>query len=445
MAIDDARPSGATTGTTSGPTPWKRLLADKKVLAWAFYDWGNSAYATTIMAGFFPIFFKQYWSVGTSAVQSTAKLGYANSMASFVLAILSPLLGALADRSRGRKRLLLFFTFIGAISASTLCFIAKQEWVWAAALYVLSSIGFFGGQSFYDALLPSVAKPRDMDQVSGLGYGLGYLGGGVLFAVNVAMTLKPSLFGLPDAATAVKASFFMVGVWWLCFTIPLMWFVDEPPATGEPAGLIRLTRDSFRELLDTFQSLRQLRTAFLFLIAYFFYIDGVNTIIKMAVDYGMALGFKTDSLISALLLVQFIGFPAAIGFSVIANKFGAKKALNLSILTYAVVTIAATGLQAEWHFYALACAIGLVQGGIQALSRSVFGQLIPAEKSGEFYGFFNMLGRFSSVLGPLLVAVSALISDSPRVAMLSLLLLFGTGFIILQKVKFPEEMRGREK
>ncbi|CAN5640129.1 MFS transporter [soil metagenome] len=427
------------------PTPWKQLLADKKVLAWAFYDWGNSAYATTIMAGFFPIFFKQYWSVGTSAVESTAKLGYANSMASFILAILSPLLGALADRSRGRKKLLLFFTFIGAISASSLYFVEKQEWVWAAVLYVFSSIGFFGGQSFYDALLPSVAKPRDMDQVSGLGYGLGYLGGGVLFAVNVAMTLKPSFFGLEDAAQAVRVSFFMVGVWWLCFTVPLMWQVEEPPATGERVGLLRLTRDSFRELIATFKSLRQLRTAFLFLIAYFFYIDGVNTIIKMAVDYGMALGFKTDSLISALLLVQFIGFPAAIGFSVLANKFGSKKALNIAIITYAVVTVAATGLQVEWHFYALACAIGLVQGGIQALSRSVFGQLIPAEKSGEFYGFFNMLGRFSSVLGPLLIAVSALISESPRVAMLSLLLLFGTGFFILQKVDFPEEMHGRRE
>lgn len=423
----------------SSPRSWKSLLSDRKVLAWAFYDWGNSAYATTVMAGFFPIFFKQYWSLGTSAVESTAKLGYANSVSSFVLGALSPLLGALADRSRGRKKLLFFFTFIGAASASSLHFVAKGEWAWAAALYVVSSIGFFGSQSFYDALLPAVARPADMDKVSGAGYGLGYLGGGVLFALNVAMTLRPDFFGLADAAQAVQVSFFIVGVWWLCFTLPLLFWVEEPAAEGEKVGLVKLARDSFLEVIHTFKSLRELKTAFLFLIAYFFYIDGVNTIIKMAVDYGMALGFKSDSLIVALLLVQFIGFPAAIGFSAISSRFGAKKALNLAILTYALVTVAATGLQVEWHFYALAAAIGLVQGGIQALSRSVFGQLIPAEKSGEFFGFFNMLGRFSSVLGPVLIAVSGLLFDSPRIAMLSLLILFGTGFFILQKVKFPDE------
>jgi UMF1 family MFS transporter len=417
---------------------WKQLLTDKTVIGWALYDWGNSAYATTVMAGFFPIFFKQYWSLGTSAVESTAKLGFANSISSFILGALSPLLGALADRSRGRKKLLFFFTFIGAVSASSLFFVVKQEWAWAAALYVVSSIGLFGGQSFYDALLPAVASPREMDQVSGLGYGVGYLGGGVLFALNVVMTLKPEFFGIEDAATAVRVSFMMVGIWWLCFTLPLMFFVDEPAAEGTHVSFLRLASDSFRELFTTFKSLRELKMAFTFLIAYFFYIDGVNTIIKMAVDYGMSLGFKSDSLIVALLLVQFISFPAAIGFSVLANRLGAKLALNAAIVMYVLVTIAATALRDVWHFYALACAIGLVQGGIQALSRSVFAQLIPPEKSGEFFGFFNMLGRFSSVLGPMLIAVTGLVSDNPRVAMISLLLLFGTGFYLLQKVQFPD-------
>ncbi len=417
---------------------WKKLVTDKTVISWALYDFGNSAFATTVMAGFFPIFFKQYWSHGISAVESTAKLGFANSVASFLLGAMSPLLGALADRSRGRKKLLFFFTFVGAVSASALFFVAKQEWMWAAALYVVSSIGFFGGQSFYDALLPSVAKPREMDQVSGLGYGLGYLGGGLLFSLNVAMTLKPEFFGLTDAAEAVKVSFFLVGVWWLCFTIPLMLFVDEPAAEGTRVGLLQLTRDSFRELVQTFKSLKQVKMAFTFLIAYFFYIDGVNTVIKMAVDYGMSLGFASDSLIVALLLVQFIGFPAAIGFSILANKFGAKLALNVGIIGYVLVTIAAAALQVVWQFYALACVIGLIQGGLQALSRSVFAQLIPANKSGEFFGFYNMLGRFSSVLGPILIAVTGLVSDNPRFSMLSLLLLFGIGFYLLQKVTFPE-------
>ncbi len=423
---------------------WRALLADKKVLSWALYDWGNSAFATTVMAGFFPIFFKQYWSVGTSAIESTAKLGFANSISSFILGACSPILGALADRSRGRKKLLLFFTFIGAVSASSLYFIAEREWAWAAALYVVSSIGFFGSQSFYDALLTAVAKPREMNFVSGLGYSLGYLGGGILFAINVAMTLSPSSFGLASASEGVRVSFFIVGIWWLCFTIPLLLFVEEPAAEGETtslnfSNLIRLFRESFANVLRTFSSLRKLRPAFTFLLAYFFYIDGVNTIIKMAVDYGMALGFKSDSLIVALLLVQFIGFPAALGFSMLSKKMGSKKTLNIAILIYALVTIAATGLQVEWHFYALAAAIGCVQGGIQALSRSVFGQLIPEEKSGEFFGFFNMLGRFSSVLGPTLIAISARLSNSTRFSMLSLLLLFTIGFLILRKVEFQDE------
>lgn len=417
---------------------WTSLLKDRQIVSWALYDWGNSAFATTVMAGFFPIFFKQYWSLGVSTVESTALLGTANSISSFALGALSPILGALADRTRGRKKLLLFFTFIGAVSASSLYFIERGEWAWAATFYVASSIGFFGGQSFYDALLPAVAKPKEMDQVSGLGYGLGYLGGGLLFAVNVAMTLKPALFGLADAAEAVRVSFFMVGVWWISFSVPLMVNVKEPESEGTSDTFIKMTVDAFKNVAATFRHIREVKNVFLFLIAYFFYIDGVNTIIKMAVDYGLALGFESSSLITALLLVQFVGFPAAIAFSAFAAKFGARRALSFAILAYAFITVLATGLQVEWHFYALAIAIGLVQGGIQALSRSVFGQLIPKEKSGEFFGFYNMLGRFSSILGPLLIAVTGLLSESPRLAMLSLLLLFAVGYFTLRKVSFPK-------
>lgn len=431
----------------AGGTPtrsWKELICDRKVLSWTLYDWANSAFATTVMAGFFPIFFKQFWSAGFSPVESTAKLGYANSLASFSLGLLAPFLGALADRSSGRKKLLFFFTAIGALSTASLYLVQKQEWATAAALYVFGSIGFAGAQSFYDALLPTIAKPDEMDHVSGLGYGLGYLGGGVLFALNVALTLNPKFFGLEDAAQAVQVSFFSVGVWWLLFTLPLMFFVDEPPRRGEKESLLALFKGSAREIVTTFHDLRKIKTAFMFLLAYFFYIDGVGTIIKMAVDYGMALGFKSDSLIVALLLVQFIGFPAAIGFSFLAQRFGARASLNVAIGTYALVTVAATALQTEWHFYVLAAVIGLVQGGIQALSRSVFGQLIPAEKAGEFFGFFNMLGRFSSVLGPILLAVTALISESPRVSMLSLLILFGVGAFLLNRVPFPDESANRK-
>lgn len=418
---------------------WRELLRDKQVLSWCLYDWANSAFATTVMAGFFPVFFKQYWSAAGTVSESTAKLGLANTVASFCLGISAPFLGAIADRARGRKKLLFAFTFLGALSTAALFLVAQGNWLMAALLYVLGSMGFSGAQSFYDALLVAVAKPREMDLVSGLGYGLGYLGGGVLFAINVFMTLRPEIFGLASPAEAVQISFLSVGVWWLIFTVPLLTFVNEPELTHPKESLTEIIRGAWSQLIGTFHHLRSIRPAYLFLIANFFYIDGVNTMIKMAVDYGMSLGFPSDSLIVALLLVQFIGFPAAIGFSAIASRISTKRALYLAIGIYALVTAFAATISEVWHFYALAGSIGLVQGGIQALSRSAFGQMIPADKSGEFFGFFNMLGRFSSILGPTLIAITSLISTSPRLSLVSLLLLFATGGYLLSRVPFPEE------
>ncbi len=421
------------------------IVKDRKILSWALYDFGNSAYATTVMAGFFPLFFKQYWSNNGSqlpgniaAVQSTAMLGYANSFASLVLGLSAPLFGALADRAQGRKKFLLGFTFLGALGASSLALVGQGSWGWAVALYVVSSVGFWGSQNFYDSLLPFVARKSEMDHVSGLGYSLGYLGGGILFAMNVFMTLQPKLFGLASAAEAVRVSFFMVGLWWITFTVPLMMKIEEKKDDPQPIRIWPLIRDSFAQVAHTFRTLKNHKPAFIFLIAYFFYIDGVNTIIKMAVDYGMSIGFKSDSLIIALLMVQFIGFPAAIAFGFLAQKLGSKRTLFLAIAIYALVTVLATQLQVEWHFYALAGLIGLVQGGIQAISRSVFGRLIPGDHSGEFFGFFNMLGRFSSILGPILIAVTGLLSESSRLAMLSLLILFAIGAWLLSKVNFSE-------
>lgn len=441
--ISETMSNTLTTDPKSERRSWKTIIKDRKVLSWALYDMGNSAFATTVMAGFFPIFFKQYWSSGSQGIQSslesTAKLGYANSFSSLLLGLSAPLLGALADRANGRKKFLLAFTMLGAASASSLFFVAQGQWIFATVLYVLASVGFWGGQNFYDSLLSVVSPKADMDHVSGLGYGLGYLGGGTLFAVNVAMTLKPEFFGLANAAEAVRVSFFMVGIWWLIFSVPLMLNVKESKVSSEDLNYLRLIKDSAREVVRTYQSLKAHRSAFLFLIGYFFYVDGVNTIIKMAVDYGMSLGFKSDSLIVALLLVQFIGFPAAIGFGFLAKWIGARKSIYLAIVIYSLVTIAATAMQLEWHFHALAAVIGLVQGGIQALSRSVFGQLVPSEKSGEFFGFFNMLGRFSSILGPLLIAVTSTVTSSHRISMLSLLILFAVGAFVLRKVQFPED------
>lgn len=419
---------------------WKELLRDRQVLSWALYDWANSAFATTIIAGFFPVFFKRFWSAGADVNLSTFQLGFANSLSSAVLAFLSPVLGAIADQGSSKKKFLIVFTTLGVVMTGAMSLVQMGDWQTAVLVYILASIGFAGGNTFYDSLLVFVTRPREMNSVSALGFSLGYLGGGLLFAVNVLMTLKPHLFGLADASTAVRWSFVSVAAWWALFSLPLFFFVKEDPVQKNKRGLAEIAIHGIKQVASTFRELRGLREVSLFLLAYFFYIDGVNTIIRMAVDYGLSLGFPSESLIVALLITQFVGFPAALFFNLGAQKWGAKPALFGAIAVYVSVNIYAYFMQAPWQFYVLAVVIGLVQGGIQSLSRSVFGQMIPREKSGEFFGFFNMLGKFSSMMGPLLVGVVSQATQSTRISILSIIVLFVIGAAILSLVQLPNEV-----
>ncbi len=402
----------------------------RQILSWSMYDWANSAYATTVMAGFFPIFFKQYWSAGADVTQSTFHLGVANSLASIVIAALAPLLGAIADRASARKKFLLMFGLLGVVMTGSLYFVQRGDWVAATVLYVLASAGFLGGNIFYDALLVNVAQPNQRDRVSSLGYALGYLGGGLLFAVNVWMTLQPHTFGLADAGEAVRLSFVCVALWWAVFALPLLIFVKEPHGDDTKLGLAAISQ-GLRQFVQTFREIRQLRTVWLFLAGYWLYIDGVDTIIVMAVDYGMALGFDSNSLIVALLITQFVGFPAALVFGRLGERVGSKAGILTAIAVYIGVTVWAYQMSSVWEFYALAITVGLVQGGIQALSRSMFSRLIPQDKSAEFFGFYNMLGKFATVIGPLLMGWVGIMSGSPRVAILSLIALFVAGASVL--------------
>jgi len=418
-----------------------RILTDRRrVLSWALYDWGNSAFATTVMAGFFPLFFKQYWSAGVAVTESTFYLGIANSLASLVIVLLAPLLGAIADRGSHRKRFLLFFAFLGVCMTALLPLVAKGEWQWAVLFYVVATIGFSGSVTFYDSLIVFVTEPSRLDVVSALGYALGYLGGGLLFAINVWMTLRPESFGLADAAAAVKLSFFMVALWWALFTVPLALWVTEPDGRGP--GALEAVRAGLRQLVQTFAEIRALRVVFLFLLGYWCYIDGVDTIVRMAVDYGLSLGFSSDSLIVALLITQFVGFPAAIGFGYLGNRIGPKNGIYIAIAVYSLIVVFASRMQAESEFYALAIAIGLVQGGIQSLSRSLYARIIPGDKSAEFFGFYNMLGKFAAVLGPVMVGWAGVASGDPRLGILTLLLLFVLGAFFMSRVDLAE---GREK
>jgi UMF1 family MFS transporter len=405
----------------------------RAALAWALYDCGNSAFTTTVMAGFFPLFFKQYWSAGASVTESTSQLGNANSIASVIVAVLAPILGAFADAGRGKKRWLAGFAAIGCIATAALGVVPKGDWQAAALWYVIATIGFAASLVFYDALLVSVASDEDSDRVSSLGYSLGYLGGGVLFAVNVAMTLKPALFGLADAAAGVKASFITVALWWAVFTVPLLLRVHERGTAGEAKGAA--LRHTLQQLAGTFRRVRALPEVWRFLLAYWLYIDAVDTVIRMAVDYGLSLGLPSQSLIIALLITQFVGFPAAIAFARMATKLGTQRSILLGIVVYIGVTVFGFFMTTAAEFYVLAIVIGLVQGGVQALSRSFYSRLIPRDEAGEFFGFYNMLGKFAAVIGPALMGVVGLLTGSPRHAILSLVVLFAAGGILLMRVK----------
>jgi UMF1 family MFS transporter len=393
------------------------------------------------MAGFFPLFFKQYWSAEVAATTSSFWLGLANTLASLVIMLVSPLLGAMADRGRAKKRWLLVLSLLGILTTGALALVAQGQWPVALLLYGLGVIGFSGANALYDALLVVVAGERHLDIVSALGYALGYLGGGLLFAGNVLLTLYPQAVGLPHATAAVKLAFLSVAVWWAVFSLPLLLWVPEPPRPDRVGGRAVL-RASLRQLRQTLADLRRWRMVGLFLLAYWLYIDGVDTIVRMAVDYGLALGFSTQDLLLALLLTQGIGFPAALAFGKLGAWLGARQGIGLGIGGYCLITVWGACIRQPWELYALAAAIGLVQGGIQALSRSCYARLIPPEHAGAFFGVYNMLGTCAAVIGPVVMGGVSLLTGSPRTSILSLLGLFLGGALLLRRV---DEAAGRHQ
>lgn len=403
---------------------------NKTTLSWALYDWANSAYATVILAGFFPLFFKQYWSDATDVSTSTFQLGLTNSIASTVIVILAPVLGAIADVGNLKKRLLLIFASLGILMSGALYFVAQGETLISLSLFCLSVIGFSGSIIFYDSLLTDVCEEKNYNKISSLGYALGYLGGGVLFAFDVYMMLNPEVFGFIDSTEAVRFSFLTVSVWWFVFSLPLFINVEiKSKTTKLKTGQVIMA--GFKQLKITFRKIKKLPMVLLFLLAYWLYIDGVDTIVRMAVDYGMSLGFDSSDLITALLITQFVGFPAAIAFGYLANYIGTKQGILLAIVIYFLMTLWASQIKAVSEFYILAIIIGLVQGGVQALSRSFYAGIIPKDQSAEFFGFYNMLGKFAAVLGPIMMGVVSVLTQNPRASILSISILFIVGGVLL--------------
>ena len=407
---------------------------NKSAWSWALYDWANSAFATTVMAGFFPIFFKSYWASDLSDAESTFAIGSVNSLVGLLIAFSAPVLGAFADAGDSKRKFLFSFAFLGIITTGYLFFIPDSSWKLAVIFYGLGVIGFSGANVFYDSLLVTVSKEEERNRTSALGFSLGYLGGGILFLLNVIMFLYPNWFGLESQIDAVLWSFMSVALWWFIFSLPIYLNVKEPTQSSSGKSVNRIITEAFTSLLNTARSIKKYKSAVIFLLAYFLYMDGVDTIIRMATSYGSDIGLSATSMIQALLLTQFVGFPATLVFGYYADKFGYKYSLSFAIIVYIFVVLFSSQMDTALEFYVVACVVGLVQGGVQAISRSFFSTLIPTNKAAEFFGFYNFIGKSSVFIGPFMVSGIALVTGSPSYGILSLLILFIPGLILLWMV-----------
>ncbi len=408
-------------------------LINKKVLAWAFYDWANSAFALSIMAVLFPLFLGGYWNDGASGSAVTARLAWITAGSSAVVCLIAPVFGTIADTGGYRKRFLFVLALLGATTTAALGIVGESVWPMALALYLFASIGFYSSTIFYDSLLIDVTERRYYSFVSSLGFSVGYLGGALLLALHVWMLLSPGTFGFAGTDSVIKFAFVSVGAWWLVFTMPLLLFVPERHSPREVAG--HAVRAAYEELKSTIRQIREYRNVVIFLIAYWLYIGGVFTVIFMAVNYGQRLGFGQQDLVTALMITNFVGFPATLLFGYFGHRYGPKRGIYFALAVYIVMSTWAMFMVDVQQFYIMAIVIGCVQGGVQGLSRSLYASLIPPDQPGEFFGFYTLLTKFAHVLGPVLVAIAAMLSDDPKWVLLALMPLFIGGGMLLTVVR----------
>ena len=407
---------------------------NKQTISWMMYDFANSIFAVIVLSSFFPIFFKKYAASGMEVTQSTYYLGISNTIAGGLILLFLPLLGYIADRFSAKKALLIFFVILGVGFTYGLRLFQEGQWVHGMVVYILASFGFYGANVFYDSYLVDICDKKDCDWISSLGYTLGYLGGGLGFAVMILIFMKKEVFGFADDVAVTRFAFLAVCVWWILFSVPLFLWVKQAKRTVNNTTLSVL-----RRIIRFFKDARHnplQRNILLFLIAYLFYIDGVNTVIKMAVDYGLSIGLKSTDLLLALLLTQFVAIPFTLLFGMLAERVGAKVGIYVAVVGYMGIVIWASFLDHAWEFYMLAVFVAFIQGGVQALSRSYYMRLIPKEKSAFYFGIYNFIGKFSTLLGPLIIGVVALKYGS-RMSILSLLPFFVIGLGLLRWVKQP--------
>jgi UMF1 family MFS transporter len=409
--------------------------------AWCMYDWANSAFATTIMAAVLPTFYAAVAGADLPGNMATVYWGYTSSISLLIAAFLAPVLGAVADYLGAKKRFLAGFAVLGIFFTSLLVLVGRGQWLLASVLYVLGEVGFSGSIVFADSLLPHICTPEDMDYVSSKGYALGYLGGGILLAINIVMILFWDKLGLPSAEMASRLSFLSVGIWWALFSIPILRSVPEPPVPAREGPVQSPLAAAFGRLGTTFGDMRKYRELFKFIIAFWLYNDGIGTIIKMATIYGAEIGIGQTDLIGALLMTQFVGIPFSLLFGKLPKYLGTKRSIYLALGVYTLISIAGYFMSQAWHFWVLAGMVGLVQGGSQALSRSLFGAMVPKAKSGEFFGFYDVSSKFAGILGPAIFALVGQITGSSRLSIVSLIVFFVVGGSILTRVDEQEGIR----
>ena len=392
-------------------------MDSKKYYSWILYDWANSAYATIVLAGFFPIIFADYFASTVSLTERTLYLGISNSTASIILILIAPLFGLLSDRFSNKKIFLFLFAMISIISTVILSFISKDSYVLASIFFSISLLGFMMSNVFYDSMLLNFESNK-YDKISSMGYAFGYLGGGLAFILTLAFLYLnvDSEFSL---IVSKKIVFVFAAFWWVVFMIPLFLYWSEPKVESKSTYLF-----------DTFREIKSSKPIFLFLIAYWIYIDGVDTIIRMAINYGLTLGFNSSDLLIALLVTQFVAFPGTLLINKISEYSSCETAILGCLATYLAISILAYNLNSIFEFYLIASLIGLVQGGIQALSRSYFARLIPNSKHSEYFGIYNMLGKFAALLGPLLVGLVTYTFDDSRLGILSISIFFIVGIYL---------------
>ena len=409
----------------------------KEENSWIFYDWANSAYSIIITTAVFPLYYKAVATdAGVSMSNSTAYLGYTVAIATFILAMIGPLLGTIADYEGLKKKFFLFFFLMGTAATLSLAFVPGGNWLWLLIIYTITAVGFHGANIFYDAFLVDVTPEERMNKISARGFGLGYIGSTIPFIISIAIILLADKEIIPLAtSTASRIAFVITAIWWFVFTIPMVKNVHQIHGIKREPNLLA---SSFRRLGGTFKEIRKYRTVFLFLLAYFFYIDGVGTIISMSTAYGSDLGISATNLLIILFVTQVVAAPFAILYGKLAQKFTGKKMLYVGICVYIIVCIYAFFMKTTMDFWVLAMLVATSQGGIQALSRSYFARLVPKEKSNEFFGFYNIFGKFASVMGPLLVGVTAQMTGSSAYGVFSLIILFIIGIIILSRVPEPD-------